>query len=397
LISALAVLLSNAGVWAQTAPAASDATPEQAKAEADIRQAVRQIQELSEDRPERALARLKQLQDRLDADAVLSQERRAALKRMVTDRIRVTEAEIERRAVNDAVRSERRADDEQRVREQSITRRLLDGLKKLQQDGKGTDAGRAADDPARRLSASPAVQAARRINEVADQLARNRQLQRDRERGAAEVVRSVERSARPPSGDVEFPADWKEKTQIRTKTTAVRTTPTERAILRALDTPISVDFQGSPLETALEYLRTLTGQPIIVNREALEAAGVSYESQVTFRIKGATLRTVLRKILGDVGLTYVVKDEVIQVVTPLEARNLMVTRVHYIGDLITAPDEFGAAWQAGQIIKLIQSVVEPGSWAANGGPGTIAYDPLTRSLVIKQSAEFHGTLGSSLP
>ena len=54
-------------------------------------------------------------------------------------------------------------------------------------------------------------------------------------------------------------------------------------------------------------------------------------------------------------------------------------------------------FEAAMLIDLIQSTVDPQSWQANGGAATIAYHPLTRSLVIKQTAEFHGKLSGMLP
>ena len=42
-----------------------------------------------------------------------------------------------------------------------------------------------------------------------------------------------------------------------------------------------------------------------------------------------------------------------------------------------------------QIVTLITQSVEPSSWDVNGGNGTITFEPITMSLIIKQSAEVH--------
>src|SRR5262249_51383847 len=99
---------------------------------------------------------------------------------------------------------------------------------------------------------------------------------------------------------------------------------------------------------------------------------------------------LLRKILADLGLTYVVKDEVIEVVSPQKARSMMSVRTYYVGDLAAN------RWQAAVLIDLIQSTIEPESWRANGGAGALGYPPLTRSLVIKQTSEFHSALSGAL-
>ena len=43
------------------------------------------------------------------------------------------------------------------------------------------------------------------------------------------------------------------------------------------------------------------------------------------RAKKVTLRTVLKKVFGDLGLTYIIKDATIEVMTPERAKNFTVT------------------------------------------------------------------------
>lgn len=390
-LAMVAGVLSASLAFAQSpakSPKGTDNAPPSIDAE------VRQIETLSRSDPGKALDRLQALLTRLDTESGLTNERRDTLKRMVRDRIRVTTAEIETPPAEKAVVAARRlTDKERRDAEADSTGRLFETVKKLQREGK-LGAARAATS---RLPDNPAAMALRRTTDVADQLEENRNLQRERTRGPTDALRGVERAALIPKGDVEYPRDWRARTKDRKHASAVPMTAREKAILQALDTPISVNFKDSPLETVLEYLRTITGQPIAVDPAALQAAGVTYETLVSLRLKDVSLRFVLRKLLGELGLAYIVKNEVIQVLTAEQARNTLVTRVHYIGDLVTAPDEFTATLQAAQLIDLIETTLEPSSWRRNGGPGTIVYNHLSRSLVIKQTAEFHGTLVNGLP
>jgi hypothetical protein len=106
-------------------------------------------------------------------------------------------------------------------------------------------------------------------------------------------------------------------------------------------------------------------------------------------------------MLADLGLTYVIKDEAIQITTPARARDMMVTRVYYIGDLVGTTNVFlppllnqlQMSQAIATIIQAVQTEVEPGSWQTNNGNGTIVYDPITMSLIIKNSAEIHYLLG----
>jgi hypothetical protein len=96
------------------------------------------------------------------------------------------------------------------------------------------------------------------------------------------------------------------------------------------------------------------------------------------------------------------------VVTPEKAKNMMVTRAYPIGDLVGGiggvqgaafPGLQAAAMRemAKSIMDMITSTVDPPSWRVNGqdGQGTIVFNPITMTLVIKNSAEVHSMLGST--
>lgn len=51
---------------------------------------------------------------------------------------------------------------------------------------------------------------------------------------------------------------------------------------------------------------------------------------------------------------------------------------------------------AAQLIQLIQTTIEPDSWAVNGGPGTINYFSPLQVLVIRQTGEVHHQIGGVL-
>ncbi len=51
---------------------------------------------------------------------------------------------------------------------------------------------------------------------------------------------------------------------------------------------------------------------------------------------------------------------------------------------------------AQELIELIQKTIQPASWDANGGPGTIKYFPPSQVLVIRQTEEVHERLGDAL-
>lgn len=242
--------------------------------------------------------------------------------------------------------------------------------------------------------ASAAAEAAARIADVSKNADAFRQWQAERDRSASKIIRSVERSGLTVGDDITYPKDWKERTQARASS-LVQMTPKERSILRTLDSGISLDVKKAGFESVIDYLRTKTGLPILLDADSLKQADVTYESSVSVSLKDVSIRLALKKILGELGLTYVIRNETVMVVTPGMAKQMMVTRAYYIRDLLPAGYPFLSALQAGALIDMIQSTVEPQSWKVNGGEGVIDYDPVRRALVVKQSAEFQSVLSGA--
>jgi hypothetical protein len=394
-----ACLLALAGAaWAQpptdpgnTTRRSGEAASKQA--EADIRLAVREAQRLTATDPAKAVERLQNALAQVDSTAGLSDERRAALKRMLKDRIRVTQLATADPKDADSTDKEagkggKKGARDDRAADQDRVRRLLEEIRTLQKQGKLGEGKLRLTSLSPKDADNPAVKATERITSTKDQIASNRQLQADRERGTNDALREVDRTSVIPKGDVEFPKDWKERTKNRS--TKPKLTAKEMAIFRGLGSVISVKFKDTHLEDAIEYLQTYLGQPIVLDPLAMEELGLKYDTPVTLSLNRVTLRTVLTKVVRDLGLAYVIKDEVIQVTTPKKAQDMMVTHVYSIADLARDPLE------AAILIDLIQSTVDPGSWKDNGGTGTIVYHPLTQSLVIKQSSEFHAAMSNTL-
>jgi hypothetical protein len=293
------------------------------KVEAEVRDAVLDAQRLSATDRARAVARLKKAITFLEDDTVLSDSRRAALQRMLKDRIRVLEAGPARedeRPSKGARDDERRTAAEKKAADQAIISQQIDAIRELQRDGKFTEANRLAHELARKYPANPSVLALVRSTSSASQVADQRSTIRDKDRRVVGVYRDVDRSGMPPSGDIEFPKDWAEKTKRRLKS-STQLTAKEQAILTALNLPIAADFKESRFEDVKEYLETVMGQPIILDKSALDDVHVTYETPVTLRIRGkVAARTVLRTILSNLGLYYVIKEEVIMITTAEKAR-----------------------------------------------------------------------------
>jgi hypothetical protein len=234
-------------------------------------------------------------------------------------------------------------------------------------------------------------------------------LREEKNKGFGAAVGGIASSAVIPQGDVTFPKDWADKTKSREKYIRPQLTEKEVALLKALNSVLSVDFDNKPLKDVIEYLQERTGQSIIVDPESLKESNTDYTDPVTFKVKKATFRTILRKVLADSGLTYVIKEGTIQAMTPARAREMMVVRSYPISDLVAASgmaNRFGPFVARAQmlsnvqtLIQMIKTSVDPTLWQENGGNGNISFYEPGMALLIRAPTEFHyqlaGTFGGS--
>src|SRR5262249_10500087 len=144
----------------------------------------------------------------------------------------------------------RRADEAARAQEQEAIDRSLGNIRRLQVQGRYEEANRMARDLARQYPNNPAATAMARIAPAADRAVDLRYLRAERERRFASVGADIDRSAMPAITDVEFPPDWKEKSQRRAKL-LVKMTDKEKAILDALNSPVSVDFPNARFDEVI--------------------------------------------------------------------------------------------------------------------------------------------------
>ncbi len=386
------------------------------KMEADVRDALAEAQKLSGSDPVRALARLQQTLSTLEADRSLTQARRDLLTRQMKDRIKVAEAEADRfvRRTNEtntklANKDVRTKEAQERDAQTQLIQRQLDYIGQLQKEGKTAQASRAAEDLFRKYPNLATPAAVGRTSSALDQVAYIKGLQGDMSNRWLAAMNTIDKSALSPGSDMEFPKNWQEIATRRKQLETSNVSAKEKQILNSLSKTISVDYDKVGFMDVIEDLSTRLGQPILLDKGALADLQITSDTPVSFRVKGVSGRTVLRRILGDVGLAYIIKDDAIQVVTEKQARETMVTRTYFLGNLLAGGPfsdagirfvpgltQFEGMQNVLSIVQMIQSSVDPQSWQANGGKGTITFYAPTMSLIIRNTAEVHGMMGGYL-
>ncbi len=220
----------------------------------------------------------------------------------------------------------------------------------------------------------------------------------------------------------------------------------ELEIERKLTTPVTaLNFTDAKLGQVLDDLRAWENINIYIDQKALDAQGVSLEHPVSVKLENISLKSALNLILKQVQLTWIIKDEVLQITTDAEAKGKMKRVTYEVADLVIpvpnstnplpmnnannstqpimapyaptpivgkyalgtgtptgepSPSSFATetggatvtktgptTTREAELIKLITNTIDPRSWSDLGGPGTIDYHPLTMGLVVNQTPD----------
>jgi hypothetical protein len=314
---------------------------------------------------------------------------RAATDLPAEDRARLLQRlQVRQREVNAVVQARRAADED-------AARRAADKLR--DQPNVPGEAGKGKAAPPNQ---GPAAVAGK-VFEARTQQLQAQQFRNERNQAANSVLTNLERSATPIRGDVELPKDW-DRIRERGKP---KLSEREVALLRALNSTMSVNFDKTRFRDVIDYVQEKAGMTILVDESSLRDAMVDYDDPVTFKINKIGVRTLLKKVLADRGLAYTIREGALHVVTQQKARETMTVRVYPIAELLGTENRFiwGPVWKrafelqhAQTIVNMVQQSVDPSMWNVNGGPGSVTYHEPTQSLIIRASAEMHYMLSGNL-
>jgi len=175
----------------------------------------------------------------------------------------------------------------------------------------------------------------------------------------------------------------------------------EAAIEQALLAATDADFDATPLADVIEHLTRIHHIPIVLDRKALEDASIDpTTANITFSLHGLTLRSALYLVLRPLGLTWTIRSEVLFITTEDAARNMLITKVYDVADLVRCRDEKDMPWDDyDSLIDAIEITVQPDSWMETGaGVGSVA--PLsfgnTRVLIVSNTYQVQTAIAKLL-
>lgn len=149
----------------------------------------------------------------------------------------------------------------------------------------------------------------------------------------------------------------------------------EREIERRILQPISLDFNDVPLEKVVRDIGDLTGINVVPDIRALQDAGISVRQPLNFKVEGMSIKSALTLLLDQLHLTYVIKDEALQVTTPERAKGKMVSKTYQVADLIIPVPNFVNTTEPFDYAKMYIQNSQLGYYGTNPYMGPMSLPP----------------------
>ncbi|MEM6799301.1 MAG: DUF4974 domain-containing protein, partial [Planctomycetota bacterium] len=172
----------------------------------------------------------------------------------------------------------------------------------------------------------------------------NQTIRAARAKGFIDTMMQVELAAIaiPDEPPIVYPeaSVWEELTNRRKKYQAVDLKSQGEAELRISEalqgplTSVGLDFTETPLEEVVEFLRAEYQIEIQLDTPSLDELGIGPDEPITVNLRNISLRSALRIMLKQLELTYIIKDEVLQITTEEAAELELTVKVYPVGDLV---------------------------------------------------------------
>lgn len=170
---------------------------------------------------------------------------------------------------------------------------------------------------------------------------------------------------------------------------------TAQYVQKALVKVVDLTVMDASLADVLKELGRQAGVTIHLDQSALDAVGLFADDlKVSKNLKGLSLRSVLRHVLGDFELTFMYYEGVLLITTPEQAEAELVVMAYDVVDLIGAKGARPEDYDYDSLIELIATTVAPDSWDAVGGPGSIS--AYRGTIIVSQTSEIHEQIAGLL-
>ncbi len=317
----------------------------------DVREALEKARSSMATDPSTAEANLKLqlgiVKDTPDIDADVQAQLVNQLKSAVREAAnRKVELDEERRSTEEALaqRLARQRVIEDMDRDQMKVQQLMDRFSSLMKEGRYVEADEQVATEALLIAPdSPAITGAILTAQFKGNFEDFMAIVEQRNKAASRSYLEAEKTAIPFPGEppIVYPSAevWEELTMRRKKYSSIdlhKRGGAEEEIIKQLDEPTRMDFEETPLDEVVDYLKEYHGIEIQLDTKALDEVGIGSDTPVTSRVRGISLRSGLRLMLKaiDPTLTYAIQNEVLMLTTREAAEENLVTRVYPVADLV---------------------------------------------------------------
>jgi hypothetical protein len=167
---------------------------------------------------------------------------------------------------------------------------------------------------------------------------------------------------------------------------------------RKLSQVVSLHFDEVPLQDAVKQIGKLTALNVFLDTAGLEDEGITADIAVSLNVDNVRLKSALNLLLAPLRLEWAIKDDVLKITSRIKIQNQPKIVKYEVADLVTSrstvTDRQGArpavlSADFKPLINLLTTTIQPHSWEAASGPGTIKTSPATYGLIINQTQAIH--------
>ncbi|MBW3599018.1 MAG: general secretion pathway protein GspD [Planctomycetes bacterium] len=127
-----------------------------------------------------------------------------------------------------------------------------------------------------------------------------------------------------------------------------RLNPAEIKIQDVLKEPVDVRFNNQPLAEVMDILSAAVGVNFHLNQEGMRAEGITSDVPINLQLREpVSLRSALTLILEPLHLSYVIRNEVLEITSETVRRSDVAPKVYNVGDLVIPIPNFAPSYNMG--------------------------------------------------
>lgn len=160
---------------------------------------------------------------------------------------------------------------------------------------------------------------------------------------------------------------------------------TEAKIFAALDAVGDEDWLETPLEELSAKLEAKYAIRVALDRDALDAEGLSGETPVSIKAKGVRLGDALRQGLNAVHVDFGLRPSFLVLTSESAAsqRKYLVVRVYEVSDLLVEQTASGPREvDPQQLASLVKTSIDPAAWDDQGGESSLQVFSVEKAVTL---------------